>query len=246
MLEIQPISTDVFDIVLAGNGWVYAFPGSGQWPELFGVEIATGMQATSGSSIRENTRAKLHPNGLAIYGADNGQSPSDIERYGIELGPPTVLYDSPYHGDYDMCGDLWLSDDGGRIFTRCGNTFRASNNQRDDMTYAGSLGMLDHVRHLDHSRIASRVVVIPDSVDSWSDDPVVEDTQLQFYGDQFLDFQDSIELPMVATPTGCFDLHGRFAFFDSSGEVVHVLAQLDPASGVLLDHALLTITAPPR
>lgn len=245
VVETLAIATDVFDIVLAGNGWVYGFPGSGQWTEIFAVEVESGMQVTSGASIRENTRAKLHPDGLAIYGADNGLSPSDIERYGIELGPPTVLYDSPYHGDYAMCGDLWISDDGGRIFTRCGNTFRASNNQVDDMTYAGSLGMLDRVRHLDHSRVVGRVVAIPDSTDNWGDDPVVEDTQLQFYGDQFLDFQDSIDLPLVATPTGCFELHGRFAFFDSSGEVVHVLAQIDAASGALLDHVLLTITAPP-
>ena len=71
------------------------------------ISLATGEETTSsGYSIYAGTVAKLHPGGKAMYGADNGISPSDIEKYDIQSGTASVLYDSPYHGDYAMCGDL--------------------------------------------------------------------------------------------------------------------------------------------
>ena len=75
----------------------------------------------------------LHPSGDYIYGADQGIFPSDIEKYDIRSGNLIYLYDSPYHGDYAMGGNLWISEDGLRIFTALGNVFRSSVNQDTDM-----------------------------------------------------------------------------------------------------------------
>jgi hypothetical protein len=75
-----PTSVDVYDVVLAGNGWIYAFPRRDQWCSIVGVEIATGRQVDSSNSIYAGTVARLHPSGTAMYGADRGLMPSDIEK----------------------------------------------------------------------------------------------------------------------------------------------------------------------
>ena len=138
--KMLDVSADVFDIVLAGNGYVYAMPRRDQWENIRCIEIAKNIETLhSGNSVYAGTQMKLHPAGKAIYGADNGISPSDIEKYSIENGTAKYLYDSPYHGDYSMGGDLWISEDGLRIFTKSGNAFKSSEVQDQDMKYNGSL-----------------------------------------------------------------------------------------------------------
>lgn len=152
LLETYPVTTDVFDIVLAPNNYVYAFPREDQWEQIRCINIATKEETFSSiSSIYAKTKAKLHPSGNYIYGADNGLSPSDIEKYDITGGTATYLYDSPYHGDYSMGGDLWIQEDGSRIFTRAGNIFRLSTEKSGDMLYAGALEGVERVIALDHS-----------------------------------------------------------------------------------------------
>jgi hypothetical protein len=65
--------------------------------------------------IYGSTRARLHPAGDRMYGAHQGISPSDVERYDFANQPVRVAYDSPYHGECPMCGDLWFTEDGSRI-----------------------------------------------------------------------------------------------------------------------------------
>ena len=155
-----PVSTDVIDVVLAGNGYLYVFPRTGQHTEILSIHIATALETRTGG-VYEGTVAKLHPGGKVIYGADRG-GPSDIEKYNIANGVAEYRYDSPYHGDYPMCGDLWISEDGLRIFTKCGNVFRSSEIREQDMRYNGSLSKLNSVEHLSHSSSANKVIVIPE------------------------------------------------------------------------------------
>jgi chitinase len=126
-LKTIPVDCVVSDIVLAGNGYAYAFPAADPWVYIRCINLSTAaVTLNTGGYVRERTQANLHPGGKAIYGADNGGSPSDIEKYDIESGMASLLYDSPYHGDFDLCGDLWISQDGSSIFTKCGNVFHSS------------------------------------------------------------------------------------------------------------------------
>ena len=131
------LSTDVFDIVLDSNGFVHVFPLRLSQP--LSIEIATNTETVAAGIIRPRTHARLHPGGQWIYTANNDVSPSDIEKLDISSGVATPLYDSPYHGDYEMCGNLWFSEDGEAIYTACGNLFRSSADQAQDMTHVGAL-----------------------------------------------------------------------------------------------------------
>jgi hypothetical protein len=209
-----------------------------QWVEIHTLDVETAVETLSaGWSIRAGTRAKLHPAGLAIYGADNGLSPSDIEKYSIAGGTAQVLYDSPYHGDYSMCGDLWMSADGARIFTRCGNVFRTSTLQADDMRWAGSLAPSSStllVRWASDSVAADEIAVLSDS--SWGGG---DDTTLHFHERAFMARTSTVALPRAAVGGVGFPTHGRFVFHRSDGQTRYVLVQVDAASGLLADFALV-------
>ena len=94
-----------------------------------------------------------------------------------------------------MCGDLWISEDGLRIFTKCGNVFRSSEIREQDMRYNGSLSKLNSVEHLSHSSSANKVIVIPESSSFGSG---AQDTAIQIYNYDFLGFEKAIELPRFA------------------------------------------------
>lgn len=244
LVNTFPTTADVIDIVLAGNGYVYAFPRIDQWERIRSINLTTGVETLhTGGFIRAGTRAKLHPDGIAIYGADNGLSPSDIEKYSITGGTAAYLYDSPYHGTYPMCGDLWMSEDGLRIFTKCGNVFRASPNRYssgttpEDMTYNGALQNLASVQHLTHSSAAGLVAAVPANTFSNSQ----ADREVQLFNYDFLTFNSKVTLPyFVLSSTSAFPGHGRFVFYNSAGTAYFVVIQADSSSGMLNDYGIVT------
>ncbi len=203
-----------------------------------GVDSAPNSVRITAVSTRLSADAgKLHPAGDAIYTADNDLSPSDIQKHDISGGTAAYLYDSPYHGDFAMCGDLWISQDGLRIFTRCGNVFRSSPLQEDDMTYNGSLAGLSVIRHLDHATEPGKVAAIPDV--GFLDDPDA-DTTVRIYDDVFLAFERSIELPSFLLGEAAYVGHGRNVFISADGTELFVVVQADGAPGLLNDFAIAT------
>jgi chitinase len=231
------VSTSALDVVLAGNGYIYVFPRMDQWEYIRCINIDTEAETPhAGNYIYAGTKAKLHPNGETIYGANNGLSPSDIEKYSISGGTATYLYDSPYHGDYAMSGDLWISKDGLRIFTRGGNVFRSSNIQGQDMVYNGSLNNLTLVKHLDQCGISGKVAVIPDDTYLTED----EDLELQIYSYEFLSYEKSIILPCFINNGNSYLGHGSYVFIKNDGSSYYVIVKADESSGLLYDQAVVT------
>lgn len=235
IIKTWPVTCDVFDVVLAGNGYAYAMPRIDQWVTLHSLNLSTGVETTSGT-VRAGTRARLHPGGEAIYGANNGLSPSDIEKYSITGGTGTVLYDSPYHGDYAMCGDVWPSEDGARLFTACGNVFRATSTRATDMTYAGALEATTAVRHLADSAAAGEVLAVP-AVGYYGNPG--DDTSIRVFAADFLTRRPSVPVSPFLAPSGAFAGHGRFVFYGADGTRRWALVQADPTSAMLKDFAVL-------
>jgi hypothetical protein len=55
------ISERAGDIVLDGNGSFHVFPTQAQWTNVLSVQLTTGNEHTSASTIYSGCRAKLHP-----------------------------------------------------------------------------------------------------------------------------------------------------------------------------------------
>lgn len=238
-----PVTTDAFDVVLAGNGFAYVFPRIDQWETIRCIRLSDGKETLhTGSSIRAGTRAKLQPGAAFIYGADNGLSPSDIEKYSLGSGTAAYAWDSPYHGDYGMCGDLWMSDDGARIYTRCGNVFRTGAAQADDMLYAGALEGATLIRHADHASAASRVLVIRDAT-SWSYPPMPNaDAVLSIHEDTYFGLVSTITLPSFVIAGAAHAGHGRFVFSNVAGTKYYVVIQADASAAASPDFGVVTYT----
>jgi hypothetical protein len=226
-----PVTARAFDIVHGGNGWAYVFPAIDQWENLRCVDLSNGSESLGAGLIYAGSVGRRNPARSAVYLADRGISPSDIELHDITSGPSMLVRDSPYHGDYAMCGDLWFSDDGNRIFTACGNVFRSSTNPSVDMTYAGNLAGAPYIGYVDHSDEANLVAVMPK--DSWMMTDV--DTQVRLYEDQFLNFMEAIDLPPTIISSTLVPSHGRFVFWSADGSRLFVILRATPTTGVPRD-----------
>lgn len=224
-----PTTTDAIDVIHGGNGWAYAMPRTGQWQNIRCVRLDTGAEQLGTGSIYAGAVARRHPTRTALYSADRGLSPADIELHDLTNGRSTYLRDSPYHGDYSMCGDLWFSDDGARIFTACGNVFRASTDAATDMTYNGSLTGMPLVGFLDHSAQAHRVAVVPRNGFMTPD----ADRRLLLFEDQFLAAAGSVDLPSITVDAALVPIRGRFVFWRSDGSRFYVLGRATPTTGAV-------------
>jgi hypothetical protein len=238
--RVYSVTTDVLDIVLPGNGYVYAFPRTDQWETIRSILLSSGAETLSGgSSIYAGTLARMHPSGKYIYGANNGLSPSDFEKYAIGTTATTgttasYLYDSPYHGDYAFSGNVWVSEDGLRLFARSGNVFRSSEVRAEDMTYGGALSGMSAVEWAVQSTAAGKIFALPGSTFN-----TTAASELRVYDSAFLAYRGASVLPRFNLTTGSFASRGRFVFTRADGTRVYVLIQADGASGLALDWGLV-------
>ncbi len=218
------VSANVFDIELAPNGHVYVMPLEDQWTRIRTVNLWSGMETLhSGASVYDSTRMALHPSGEYIYGANNGLSPSDFEKYDIRGGNAVFVDDSPYHGDYPICGDLWIPGDGQRIFTACGQVFRSSEDPATDMTHVGQIGS-QRMRHMSFS--GDEILAL-----EWLADSV------RVFGEAPYPLNAKRYLPKLTVDGEEFQVRGRFVFHTSSGSHL-VVGQVEEGSGLALDYGI--------
>jgi chitinase len=192
-------------------------------------------------TIRAGTLVRLHPSGKFIYGANNGLSPSDFEKYGIGTSATagtaaTYLYDSPYHGDYAFDGNVWISEDGLRLFARSGNAFRSSEVRAEDMLYGGALQGMSAVQWVVQSTAAGKVFALPGATFNGEGA-----SELRVYDSAVLAYRGASVLPRYNIPSvGSYASHGRFVFTRADGARVYVIVQADGAAGLAQDWGVVT------
>lgn len=228
-------STGAFDIVLDGHGFVHVFPLADQWVQVHSIEIATNTETlSSGNSIYDSEHARLHPSGNFIYGANNGLSPSDIEKFDLSGGVASYLYDSPYHGDYGMCGDLWMKDDGSTVYTRCGNSFRSSTTKSQDMVYSGKLELSQSqyygyaIDSLSQSSATKEIALIESDTYNCASFQSQDNcyTHLAIYESDFLNRQSVSSIAPFAVAGAVYGQRGLFVFHSSDGAHRYLISQL--------------------
>ena len=242
LLKTIPVSTEVLDVVLGTDDYVYAFPTSTDNREIVSLNLTTEQEIrTVYSRIHPGGTAKLHPDGQKMYASDGrGVSPGDIYEISIENGIIREITDSPYHGDFDMCDKLWLSNSGNQVFTGCGNTFRTSYDPDDTMRYMGSMSELEGIKYLHHSDKAFKFAVIPDASHYSASDDAATDTEFQLYSDTFRQHIKTRTLPSIDVGGRPFKSHGQYIFFNGNGTQLYVIVRADPAAGLLNDFAIWT------
>jgi chitinase len=154
-----------------------------------------------------------------------------------------VLVNSGGTYSTSSCGDLWFSQAGTRLFTRCGAVYLASSSWTEDLTVAGTLNRSGSysfsIRHLADSTSAGRLSAItsPDSGYSYSS---VDDQVLRSWSATDLTALEVAPLPSEPVGGTPYRWAGRFVFYRADGSVRYVLLQLDPAAGLLQDFGWVT------
>ena len=246
VLTNNDISCDAVDIVLTNNGWTYVFPRRDQCSRIHCINVSTNYAMETehtGNYIYAGTKAKLHPSGKFVYGADNGLSPADIEKYDIQNGTAQYLYDSPYHGDYSMGGDLWFEESGERLFTRAGTVFKTSETQSLDMIYNGKVTLEGNrsILWLDQLDLKRELYIVtkgnwyddepnPPYVYVYNSDNLTSKTKMRIE-DFSVVSGDSYEV-YVATP--------YFVFANTNGAELYVITKAN-GSGMVHEWAIQTL-----
>ncbi len=229
VIDSVAVPANLSDVVIDGNNNAYGFPATGQWVSIYNVNLVN-KNITQTGTIRHRTVARLHPSGQKMYGADNGISPSDLERYTISGGQVSEIYDSPYHGDYPFCGDLWMGPDGGTILSRCKVIVRASDNRSTDLTYVSQLDNgIGSISWADASDFSRRWYTIGYGATEGSENINVYDAD-NFQLINTLEFPDS-------NLGGSGKWFTKFIFADDDSDILKILAVDDavsPTESVLL------------
>lgn len=249
IIDTYSVSCYALDVVLANNKWAYVFPKDDQWESIrcINMNLSNNNETQgNGYQIYAGTKGRLHPSGKYIYGADNGLSPSDIEKYNIQNGAAVNIYDSPYHGDYPMSGNLWFSEDGNRIFTRGKTVLKTSEIQSQDMIYNGKINSdsYSNIEWLDHSNIKSNLYVIGSNGYSW-----ISPNRLPYiyiYNSTNLSYKSKLDLEKFLVPDNngggsFYDAIPYFSFSNSSGNSLFVMTKAD-GSGLANEWAIQKIT----
>ena len=222
ILNTHSVPAELGDIVLDGNGFAHGFPQTGQWVRVSTVNMETGAVTSSdGRSTRHRSKAKLHPSGTKIYAANNGLSPSDVERYTINADAVTLEYDSPYHGDFPFCGDLWMGPSGNNFLSRCGVVVRASDDPATDMTYVMQLeiGSLVHASSSDFSGLWH-------TISTSSRNSGRSSNSIQVFDSGNGNLNDTLILPDSDFGSG-LKWFGRYVFSSNNSDGIFVLAADD-------------------
>ena len=133
------VDCKAIDVVLAPNLYIYVFPERDQWSYIRCINTTTGNQECQNiGHYYAGSVGDLHPNGKWIYFATSGLSPGDIHKIDISQGTTEYLYDSPYHGQYNLGQHIKITPDGKKILT--GTVFVSSASEKPgDMLYRGNL-----------------------------------------------------------------------------------------------------------
>ena len=246
VLTTNDISCEALDIVLTNGGWTYVFPRRDQWSRIHCINVSTNNATETehtGNSIYAGTRAKLHPSGKFVYGADNGLSPADIEKYDIQNGTAQYLYDSPYHGDYSMGGDLWFEENGERLFARAGTVFKTSETQSMDMIYNGKITLEGNrnILWLDQLNLKRELYLVAKG--NWYDDDP-NPAYVYVYNSDNLTYKTKIRIEDFSVATGddyvIYAASPYFVFSNSNGAELYVITKA-VGSGMVHEWAIQTI-----
>ena len=231
VLTVNEVSCDAFDIVLTDNSWTYVFPRHDQWERIRCLNVSTELALETlhtGNHIYAGTKAKLHPSGKFIYGAESSY---DMEKYDIQEGTARYLYQAPSYS-YRIDGDLWFKENGERLFTRSGTVVKSNEDQSIDMVEVGEIvleGNYTRISWLDHLELRNEVYMVLEGDNNWYDDTQPNPPYVYVYNSEDLTYKTKIRTedfhlnteygPIIQAAEPCF------VFAHSDGTQLYVITK---------------------
>ena len=229
IVETVQVITDVNSVLLAGNGYIYLFP-KRDWSDIYSLEISTSILTATGA-IYQGRIPRLSSDGQSMY-----LGGSWFSKWSISSGvakPVTGI--SP---TVNSCGNLWLSEDGRRLFTACGRVYRTSTVPSEDMQPNGALSPNNSVRWVDESLIQQSTAIIAGSPNSQEQGS----TQIYLYGDAFLDYRGMLDLPSFNISGKSYSGFGQYVFWNKDASALTVIEKVDTAANAASSYGVASIS----
>ncbi len=220
-------------VVLAGNGYVYAFPranGSHSIGNVHSIDIATNVETLSTATTYSFDDARVHPSGDKIYAVPDGRFLS-LERYSTD-GTAQQVYETEW--SEDTCYRLWLSEAGAYTYTGCGNTFETSDVQSADGQFVGKLVIGTNPNYntpavwINESTEASRIALLES--DPSLCQPGVNDAECESHYNIYASDSRSrlarYTLPALTVGAKTYRQRGLFVFHSADGAQRYVVSRL--------------------
>jgi hypothetical protein len=222
------------------NGYVYVVPVvDPDFYSIRAINLASGLESLSeGITAYFNTQVDLHPSGNYIYAADNAVSPDDIELYDISTGSIRFSSKSPYNGEYEMCGDVWVAQDGLNLFTKCGNVFTSNPNQINDMQFVTKLNIAARVQDLSQSDSETLVLNAQSSRQTEPDKRNI----ISIFEYPSMSFVQAIEIPTTLVNGVVYKNYGERIFHNVNGDKIIALVKIDAQANKPDEYSLFVLS----
>ncbi len=140
-----------------------------------------------------------------------------------------------------MGGNIWLSEDGNRLFNSGGSVYFTSVIPAQDLAPDGKLsGAPSGIAWAANSVIQHQTAVLLADTTSGS----AVGTQLQVYADNGLTLLSQLAMPSFTANSTSYIPHGRYLFWNSAATKLFAITEADSSSGLLSDYAEYTVEAP--
>jgi hypothetical protein len=224
--------TNVHDVVLAANGYLYANPGSDQWTDLETFDPATNRW-TGTYGIYSGSTLRLHPSGKYLYNVDTW-----TKKFDISQSLPSLVHNFTY--DLATYHNLWFSESGNRFLTDAAKMYRFSELTAEDGQYNGTLSAATNVRWAAHSGVQQSFAVIPGI--SYPSSHSEADKEVQIYGDDFLGFAGRLPFTRFDVAGAPYAAHGKFLFWNRAASKMVAVTEADAAANLAADAAVQVIS----
>lgn len=198
------MNAGTLDIVHGGNGYAYVFPSAGTNNAIQNVPLNSSAVTLGG--LGPLMRAERVPGTPTIYAAFTASD--EIYRYDIVSNSPTITRAVTA----EACDDLWISDDGQRIFTRCATIFSTSDVAAQDMQLQGSIPGVTYVNSLAQSSTSNKLLVVPG-----------DSTKVRIHTNGTLALEREITVPRFLINDMGYDAGARFVFLRSDNQSYTVI-----------------------
>jgi hypothetical protein len=226
LVEEYILYCEPLDIMLSSSDWAYICPGyNGEAArQIHCLDLSTGKTTFSTQGVNYFSNmiyAKMDPTEKFIYGVSFNSFPSNLHKFDISNYVADYMYSSPYHGDYEMSNNLWISEDGDKILTKGKSVFQTGNNKNNDMLYIGALQNTAsyYINYMVHSKIKNRVYAVT----------FTGNTAMEYdYSSLTVTNQYPLEDFIIqTTPTSgtVYNANGKYIFINSSGTDLYILTK---------------------
>jgi hypothetical protein len=229
-----PLDMDIGGILLAGNGYAYAFPQGYNWSNWNSVQISTGSLSAL-EDVYDGNIPRLYPGGGYIYVGGYGFS-----KYNISAVPATQVTGSDLSGP---SGNFWLSEDGVRLISSTGQAYFTSPIASQDLQPDGSLSLTNSVAWAANSQVQHQTAVLTGTPSSCCN-VTPTNTQLQIYSDNGLQLLSQEAMPSFTAGGTSYPSQGQYLFWNSAETELFAITSAASTSGLLSSFAVNTIAAP--